>query len=91
MLCYKLEWDKNACFTSCAIKLPDSAQDVVDMIEVLLSNHSTLNYDELTIVLNKLQDIINVSVVTPELGQALLNIISNILKSESNLVPFTNK
>lgn len=61
------------------------------MIEVLLSNHSTLNYDELTIVLNKLQDIINVSVVTPELGQALLNIISNILKSESNLVPFTNK
>lgn len=61
------------------------------MIEVLLSNHSTLNYDELTIVLDKLQDIINVSVVTPELGQALLNIISNILKSESNLVPFTNK
>lgn len=61
------------------------------MIEVLLSNQSTLNYDELTIVLNKLQDIINVSVVTPELGQALLNIISNILKSESNLVPFTNK
>lgn len=61
------------------------------MIEVLLSNHSTLNYDELTIVLNKLQDIINVSVVTPGLGQALLNIISNILKSESNLVPFTNK
>lgn len=61
------------------------------MIEVLLSNHSTLNYDELTIVLDKLQDIINVSVVTPQLGQALLNIISNILKSESNLVPFTNK
>uniref|UniRef100_A0AAZ1XET0 Adhesion G protein-coupled receptor G4b n=2 Tax=Oreochromis aureus TaxID=47969 RepID=A0AAZ1XET0_OREAU len=68
----------------------DSARDVVDMIEVLLSNHSTLNYEELAIVLNKLQDIINVSVVTPELGQALLNIISNILKSESNLVPFTN-
>lgn len=61
------------------------------MIEVLLSNHSTLNYEDLAIVLNKLQDIINVSVVTPELGQALLNIISNILKSESNLVPFTNK
>lgn len=61
------------------------------MIEVLLSNHSTLNYEDLAIVLDKLQDIINVSVVTPELGQALLNIISNILKSESNLVPFTNK
>lgn len=60
------------------------------MIEALLKNHSTLNYQDLATILNKLQDIISVCVVTPDLGQALLNIISDILKSESDLVPFTN-
>lgn len=60
------------------------------MIEGLLSNHSTLNYQELVTVLNKLEDVVNLSVVTPNLGQALINIISDILESESNLLPFTN-
>lgn len=69
---------------------PDNSLDVVEMIEALLKNHSTLNYQDLATILNKLQDIISVCVVTPDLGQALLNIISDILKSESDLVPFTN-
>lgn len=60
------------------------------MIEGLLSNHSTLNYDELATVLDKLEDIINVSVVEPDLGQALVNVISDILGSHSDLLPFTN-
>lgn len=60
------------------------------MIEGLLSNHSTLNYGELVTVLNKLEDVVNLSVVTPNLGQALINIISDILESDSNLLPFTN-
>ncbi|XP_055370578.1 adhesion G-protein coupled receptor G4-like [Betta splendens] len=68
----------------------DNAEDVVEMIKDLLSNHSTLNCHELVTVLKKLQDIVSLSVVTPNLGQALINIISNILESESNLVPFTN-
>ncbi|XP_041864482.1 adhesion G-protein coupled receptor G4-like isoform X2 [Melanotaenia boesemani] len=68
----------------------DNALDVVKMIEDLLKNHSILIYKELVTVLNKLKDIINVSVVTPNLGQALINIISNILESQSDLVPFTN-
>ncbi|XP_054586687.2 adhesion G-protein coupled receptor G4 isoform X2 [Nothobranchius furzeri] len=69
---------------------PDNALGVVETIEDLLRNHSTLLYDELVTVLNKLKDIINVSVVTPNLGQALINIISDILESDSNLAPFTN-
>lgn len=60
------------------------------MIEGLLSNQSTLNYQELVTVLNKLEDVINLSVVTPHLGQALINIISDILESDSDLLPFTN-
>ncbi|GLD71162.1 adhesion G-protein coupled receptor G4 [Lates japonicus] len=68
----------------------DNALDVVEMIEGLLRNHSTLNYQELVTVLNKLEDIVNLSVVTPNLGQALINIISDILESDSDLLPFTN-
>lgn len=63
---------------------------MVEMINVLLSNQSTLNYDELLAVLNKLLDVVNLSVVTPSLGQSLINIISDILESDSNLKPFTN-
>ncbi|MED6258580.1 hypothetical protein ATANTOWER_009358, partial [Ataeniobius toweri] len=69
---------------------PENAFDVVEMIEELLRNQSTLTYKELVTVLNKLKDIISVSVVTPYLGQSLINIISNILESDSNLGPFTN-
>ncbi|KAK9536428.1 hypothetical protein VZT92_006206 [Zoarces viviparus] len=67
-----------------------NALDVVVMIEGLLRNHSTLNYQELLTVLNKLEDVVNLSRVTPKLGQALINTISDILESDSNLLPFTN-
>ncbi|XP_017276797.3 adhesion G-protein coupled receptor G4 [Kryptolebias marmoratus] len=69
---------------------PDTALDVVEMIEDLLRNQSSLIYNELVTVLNKLKDIISASVVTPDLSQALINIISDILASDSNLEPFTN-
>nr|XP_020506767.1 adhesion G-protein coupled receptor G4-like isoform X1 [Labrus bergylta] len=68
----------------------DNALDVVEMIVSLLKNHSTLNYKELATVLDKLEDIVDLSVVTPCLGQVLINIISDILESDSNLLPFTN-
>ncbi|KAM7374579.1 hypothetical protein PAMP_007226 [Pampus punctatissimus] len=68
----------------------ENALDVVEMIESLLRNQSTLNHQELVTVLNKLEDVVNLSVVTPNLGQALINLISDILESDSYLVPFTN-
>ncbi|KAF3705649.1 Adhesion G-protein coupled receptor G4 [Channa argus] len=68
----------------------ENALDVVEMIEGLLNNHSTLSYKELVTVLNKLKDIVTLGVVTPNMGQALVNVISDILKSDSHLVPFTN-
>ncbi|XP_027886413.1 adhesion G-protein coupled receptor G4 [Xiphophorus couchianus] len=69
---------------------PENAFDVLKMIKDLMRNHSSLIYKELVTVLNKLKDIISVSVVTPDLGQALIDTISNILESDSNLGPFTN-
>ncbi|TNN88606.1 Adhesion G-protein coupled receptor G4 [Liparis tanakae] len=67
-----------------------NAEDVVDMIEGLLGNHSTLNYQELLTVLSKLQDVVNQSQLTLNLSQALIDAISDILESDSDLLPFTN-
>lgn len=60
------------------------------MIQGLLSNQSSLNYNELATVLEKLGDVVNSSVVTPDMGQALIDVISVIMQSVSDLLPFTN-
>ncbi len=60
------------------------------MIEQLLVDYISLTYEELSTVLHKLQDVVNVSVVTPNMGQSLVNVISNISESDSDLQPFTN-
>lgn len=77
-------------FFCCLVDLPDNAFDVVETIEDLISDSSSLLYEDMVTVLNKLKVILNVSVVTPNLGQAVINIISDILESDSNLTPFTN-
>lgn len=68
----------------------ENAPDVVEMIQGLLSNQSALNYEELATVLNKLEDVVNLSVVTPNMSQAVIDIISEIMRSDSDLLPFTN-
>lgn len=60
------------------------------MVESLLVNQSALSYDDLVTVLNKLRDVVHVSEVTPTLAQALLDVISDILRTDSDLLPFTN-
>lgn len=60
------------------------------MIQGLLSNQSSLNYNELATVLEKLEDVVNSSVVTLDIGQALIDVISVIMQSVSDLLPFTN-
>ncbi|XP_072231659.1 adhesion G-protein coupled receptor G2-like [Leuresthes tenuis] len=68
----------------------ENAKDVVGMIKDLLRNPFPLTDKELIAILNKLKDVLSVSIVTPQLGQALIDVISSILESESDLVPFTN-
>lgn len=68
----------------------ENAPDVVEMIQGLLRNQSALNYDELVTVLAKLEDVVNLSVVTPNMSQAVIDIISEIMRSDSDLLPFTN-
>ncbi|KTG46792.1 hypothetical protein cypCar_00006904 [Cyprinus carpio] len=69
----------------------DNAEDILIMIEDLIHENKNLDEYELSTVLNKLADVINVSVITPPLGEVIINITSDILESDSNLLPFTNR
>ncbi|XP_061559201.1 adhesion G-protein coupled receptor G4 [Phycodurus eques] len=69
---------------------PENTLEVVEMIESLLSNRSDLNYQELVTVVDKLKDVVDVRLVTADLGRALIDTISDILESHSYLLPFTN-
>ncbi|XP_056592030.1 adhesion G-protein coupled receptor G4 [Triplophysa dalaica] len=68
----------------------DNAEDILIMIEDILHENTVLNELEIETVLKKLSDVINVSVITQQLGEVIINITSDILESESNLLPFTN-
>ncbi|XP_065112378.1 uncharacterized protein adgrg4b [Paramisgurnus dabryanus] len=68
----------------------DNAEDILNIIEDVLHENKDLDENELATVLQKLSDVINVSAITQQLGEVIINITSDILESESNLVPFTN-
>ncbi|ROL54362.1 Adhesion G-protein coupled receptor G4 [Anabarilius grahami] len=68
----------------------DNAEDILMMIKDLIHEIKDLDENELSTVLNKLADVINVCVITPPLGEVIISITSDILESKSNLQPFTN-
>ncbi|XP_029557377.1 adhesion G-protein coupled receptor G4 [Salmo trutta] len=70
---------------------PENAMDVVEMIESLLKDHPDLNCTELNTVLKKLKNIVFISCMTPPLGKAIINIISDMLESKSYLQHVTNQ
>ncbi|KAL1266599.1 hypothetical protein QQF64_002274 [Cirrhinus molitorella] len=68
----------------------DNAEDILIMIEDLVHENKDLDESDLSMVLDKLADVINVSVITPLLGEFIINITSDILESDNNLLPYTN-
>lgn len=74
----------------CLLPSAGNAQEVVEMMEGLLSNQAALSYQDLLTVLNKLKDVVTISVMTASLAQALVEIISDILEADGDLLPFTN-
>ena len=73
------------------IPITDTAEDVLQMIVDILKEHDSLDKCDLQTVLNKLQEVLNVTVVTPDLAEVIVSIMSNILNSKSDLQPFTNE
>ncbi|KAJ7996359.1 hypothetical protein DPEC_G00236280 [Dallia pectoralis] len=70
---------------------PENAIDVVEMIKSMLKDDPDLNCTELDTVLNKLKQIVFIGWITPPLGKAIIDIISDILESKSPLQSVTNE
>ncbi|XP_014840130.1 PREDICTED: adhesion G-protein coupled receptor G4 [Poecilia mexicana] len=70
---------------------PDNAAEVVDLIQdlvdVQLSNNSQLSSSELGLVMKKLSEVVDVSIIEPKVGVNIVNIVANILLSETDVTP----
>ncbi|XP_076148909.1 adhesion G protein-coupled receptor G4a [Alosa pseudoharengus] len=69
----------------------NNSGEVVDLIGSLVSNQTNLSHSELDTVLNKLKDVVAISPVSPDMGENIMKILSDILHSKADLVSFTNK
>ncbi|KAF7660595.1 hypothetical protein LDENG_00278750 [Lucifuga dentata] len=71
-----------------------NAGEIVDMIEELvdvqLSNSAELSAAELDTVVKKLDDVMDVSIITPDLGSSVINIVADILLSKTDVAPVAN-
>ncbi|KAL2077187.1 hypothetical protein ACEWY4_026691 [Coilia grayii] len=69
----------------------NNSGEIVDMIGSLVGNGTDLNDSQLDTVLDKLDDVVSISPVSPGLAGNIVEIISNVLHSKADLASFTNK
>ncbi|XP_048086605.1 adhesion G-protein coupled receptor G4 isoform X2 [Alosa alosa] len=69
----------------------NNSGEVVDLIGSLVSNQTNLSHSELDTVLNKLEDVVAISPISPNMGENIMEILSDILHCKADLVSFTNK
>ncbi|KAM9741730.1 adhesion G-protein coupled receptor G6 isoform 2-T2 [Menidia menidia] len=73
---------------------PDNAAEVVDVIQdlvdVQLSNSSQMSSSELGLVVGKLNEVVNLDTVRPDVGADIADIVGNILLSETDVTPVAN-
>ncbi|XP_028975258.1 adhesion G-protein coupled receptor G4 [Esox lucius] len=68
----------------------NNSADVLDIIEVLVRDKGVLSDSQLASVIQKLDEVLQVCVVTPQLGRDIVNIIGDILRSDTDLSEVTN-
>ncbi|KAM8848836.1 adhesion G-protein coupled receptor G6 isoform 2-T5 [Synchiropus picturatus] len=64
---------------------PDNAAEVVGMIEDLVNGSTQLDSTDLQTVVEKLDEVVNIGTMKPDLGHSIVNIISDILVSETDV------
>ncbi|XP_055743982.1 adhesion G-protein coupled receptor G4-like [Salvelinus fontinalis] len=69
----------------------NNSADVVDMIKNLLGDEGDLSDSQVATVVQKLDEVLWVSTVTPQLGGDIVNIIADILVSNSDLSAVANE
>lgn len=77
------------CF--CISSSPDNSADIVAMIENLLQNQTNLSPSELDTVLQKLSVVSHVGIMTTQLANSIINVVSDLFFSTSFLSEATNE
>lgn len=76
--------------TFCSVP-PDNAAEVVDLIQVLvddeLSSSKVLDASKLVSVVKKLTEVVDVSLVQPPVGAAIVRVVADILLSDTDMAP----
>ncbi|KAL6480239.1 hypothetical protein MHYP_G00112720 [Metynnis hypsauchen] len=70
---------------------PNNSADVLGMIENLLHNETDLSLSQLNTVLQKLSEVTEVGIMTTQLADSIISVVSNVLGSTSFLAQSTNK
>lgn len=60
---------------------------IQDLVDVQLSNNSKLSSSELVLVMEKLSEVVHVSIIELKVGVDIVNIVANILLSETDVTP----
>uniref|UniRef100_A0A4W6EDU5 Adhesion G protein-coupled receptor G4a n=1 Tax=Lates calcarifer TaxID=8187 RepID=A0A4W6EDU5_LATCA len=63
---------------------------IQDLVDVQLGNSDRLTSSELNSVVEKLNEVVDVSVIRPAVGAAIVNIIADLLLSKTNVTPVAN-
>ncbi|KAM4555690.1 adhesion G-protein coupled receptor G2 [Odontesthes bonariensis] len=73
---------------------PDNAAEVVDMIQdlvdVRLGNSDHLSSSELGLVVEKLSEVVDLGMISPDVGADIVNIVGNVLLSETDVASVAN-
>ncbi|XP_066570730.1 adhesion G-protein coupled receptor G6-like [Amia ocellicauda] len=68
----------------------NNSQDLAELIKNMTSNQGISSHEDLIIVVFKLLEIVKIGILTPPLGQTIIDIINNILETNIDLQPVTN-
>lgn len=63
---------------------------IQDLVDVQLGNSEELSSSDLDTVVEKLSEVVDISIITPAVGANVVNIVANILLSKTDITPVAN-
>lgn len=60
---------------------------IQDLVDVQLNTNEELSASDLDTVVEKLSDVVNISIVKPLVGANIVNIVADILLSKTDITP----
>lgn len=62
-----------------------------DLVDAQLGSHEELSASDLDTVVHKLDEVVTVSIITPDIGADIVDIIADILQSKTYMTPVANR